>query len=305
MKPVAIIGKIVQTKPAMIVRKYSPEILTGLGIVSGIGATIAACRATMKVSDVVDERNEKMHNIRQQLETTDEESYSEKHAQHDRVKAQAEMVLDVAKLYSPAVGLTVLSVTSTLGAYGIAKKRIVALGAAYAAVSTKFKEYRGRVIDEFGKNKDRELLHGIRKEKVSIKEKDENGKTKTVKKEIEVIDPDKSVYARFFDDASRNWVNDPEINLAFLSAQQNMFNDLLKARGHVFLNEVYDALDIPRTKEGAIVGWVFDPSDPARDNYIDFDIYCIENQEARDFVNGYNPIILLDFNVDGIIYDLI
>ena len=91
----------------------------------------------------------------------------------------------------------------------------------------------------------------------------------------------------------------------FLRAQQQYANDKLIAQGHLFLNEVYDMLGLPRTKAGAIVGWVYDDNNAVGDNFVDFGIYDVHRETARDFVNGYERSILLDFNVDGVIYDLI
>ena len=90
----------------------------------------------------------------------------------------------------------------------------------------------------------------------------------------------------------------------FLRHTQDYFNDLLRSRGSVVLNEVYDYLGIPRTKAGAVVGWIYDEKNPKGDNYIDFGIYNIHDRAARDFVNGYERSIWLDFNVDGYILDL-
>jgi hypothetical protein len=85
----------------------------------------------------------------------------------------------------------------------------------------------------------------------------------------------------------------------FLQCQQNYFNQQLKARGHVFLNEIYDAIGLERSKAGTIVGWVTDGNG---DGYIDFGMF---EDASRRFINGIEPSILLDFNVDGVIYDLI
>ena len=81
-------------------------------------------------------------------------------------------------------------------------------------------------------------------------------------------------------------------------------NDLLKARGRLFLNEVYRMLGIDETKAGQVVGWVYNPDNPTGDNFVDFGIYNMQRERVRAFVNGYEPNILLDFNVDGVIWDL-
>ena len=113
-----------------------------------------------------------------------------------------------------------------------------------------------------------------------------------------------SEYARFYDCGNEGWTKDPEYNLMFLRQQQNYANEKLKVNGHLFLNEVYDMLGIPRSKAGQVVGWIYDEKNPNGDNFVDFGIY--DNKDGnRRFVNGYEATILLDFNVDGVIYDLI
>lgn len=287
---------------ALQIRKHAPEILTGLGIAGFITSTIFACKATSEVEDVLDEHKDEMEKIKRV-----EEDYD--YTKNEIVKMKSERLVktsfEIVKLYSPAAGFAVFGTTCVLGGYGIMRKRNAALGAAYAFVSGKFGEYRDRVKEQLGEEKDKEFYHGLKKETITVEEEDENGKKKKVKKEIAVVDPARgiSVYAKVFDEASTKWVDDANLNLAFLRRQQSWFNDRLREKGHVFLNEVYDALGLPRTSAGAIVGWVLDGEDS--DNYIDFGIYSIENQEKRDFINGYEPNVFLDFNVDGVIYDLI
>ena len=111
-----------------------------------------------------------------------------------------------------------------------------------------------------------------------------------------------SDYARFFDETCIGWTKDPEYNLTFLKDRQRYVNDMLKAKGHLFLNEVYDLLSIPRTKAGAMVGWIYDEKNAPDCNKVDFGIY---DERNLDFVNGYKNIALLDFNVDGNILDYI
>ena len=141
-------------------------------------------------------------------------------------------------------------------------------------------------------------------EEVSV---NEDGTESVVKKTVDVVDPSTiSEYARFFDDGCTGWTKDPEYNLMFLRDQQRYANDLLQSKGHLFLNEVYDMLGIPRTKAGQVVGWFYDEKHPVGDNFVDFGIYDTNRGTAnRDFVNGYERTILLDFNVDGPILEYI
>lgn len=291
------------------VQKHSPEILVGLGIVGVVASAVLACKATTKASNILEESKEKVHQIHQVAsnESIDDDMYSEEDKNRDLALVYVQTGVEFVKLYGPAIALGAVSIASILMSHNILRKRNVALAAAYTAIDHSFKDYRKRVIDKFGKEIDRELKYNIKAKKIEETVVDEDGKEKKVKSSVDVIEGIEgySDYARFFDDGCRNWEKDSEYNLMFLRAQQQYANDLLVSRGHLFLNEVYDMLDIPRTKAGQVVGWVYNPENPVGDNYVDFGIYDIRRQENRDFVNGYERSILLDFNVDGNIWDLI
>ena len=182
---------------------------------------------------------------------------------------------------------------------------MAAISAAYMTVDKSFKEYRKRVVDRFGEEVEKEIRYGIKAQQIEETVVDENGNETTVVSEVKAVDPNLySDYARFFDESCAAWQNDPEYNLMFLKAQQQYANDLLKARGRLFLNEVYRMLGIDETKAGQVVGWVYDAECPVGDNFVDFGIYDMRKERVRAFVNGYEPNILLDFNVDGNIWDL-
>jgi hypothetical protein len=172
-------------------------------------------------------------------------------------------------------------------------------------VDKSFKEYRSRVAERFGEEVEKEIRYNIKAMEVETTVANEDGSETTITEQVKAMDPNLySDYARFFDEASPCWQNDPEYNLMFLKSQQQYANDLLKAKGRLFLNEVYDMLGIDRTKAGQVVGWVYNPENPTGDNFVDFGIYDMSKERVRAFVNGYETNILLDFNVDGNIWDL-
>ena len=288
-------------------KKYSPEILVVAGVVGTVASAVMACKATLKINDIFDETKDTIEKIHECSENTAIENYSPEDAKKDLAIVYAQTGFKLAKLYAPSVILGALSITSILASNNILRKRNVALGAAYAAIDQSFKEYRNRVVERFGEAVDRELKYNIKTEKIEETVADpETGKEKKVKKNVEVSGYEfASPYARFFDEGCTGWEKDAETNLFFLRAEQNYANDRLKSRGYLFLNEVYERLGIPTTKAGQIVGWIYDPENPNGDNYVDFGIYDTHREKARDFVNGYERVILLDFNVDGPIIDLI
>ena len=289
-------------KSRFIVKKHSPEILIGVGIVSIIAGTVVACKATLKVDEVLAEAENNFEAVREVLEDKPE-SYTQEDAAKDRTIIYVQTGVKLVKMYAPAVALSVVGIACIMKSHKIMTKRNATLLAAYKVVEKAYDDYRERVIQDVGTDKDFEYRHGVKKETVTKETVDENGKKKKTKETISVVDStDPSEYSRFFDEYSTQWVNTPEYNLIFLKCQQNYANDKLKARGHLFLNEVYEMLGIPHSQAGAVVGWVIGED---FNNFVDFGIYDINRPKAREFVNGYEASILLDFNVDGIIVDKI
>lgn len=274
------------------IQKASPELLLGLGIVGMVGSTVLACRATLKMTFVLDEAQNNL-NVAKKLE---HEEYSEDDRSRDISLIYFQSGVKIARLYAPAIIVGAASIYCLRSSHNIMTTRNVALAAAYSALEKGFNEYRGRVVEKYGEDEDRNLRYGTRQEEIT----DPNtGRKKTVTR-VSLDDP--SIYARFFDQQSQEWQKEPEFNLFFLKAQQNYANDLLRMRGHVFLNDVYDMLDIPRSKAGSVVGWILS-DDQSTDNFINFGVFDGREQITRDFVNGHEGAILLDFNVDGVIYD--
>lgn len=290
------------------IKKHSPEILIVAGIAGVVTSAVMACKATTKINDILDQTKEEVGKVNDALanEKISEDVYSKEDAKKDLAIIYIQTGVKLAKLYGPSLILGALSITSILASNNILRKRNVALAAAYATIDNSFKDYRSRVIERFGKDLDRELKYNIKAKEISETTVDENGKETTVTKTVPVVEYEEpSDYARFFCEGCSGWTKDPEMNLVFLKQQQNWANELLKTRGHLFLNEVYDMLGIERSKAGQVVGWVYDETNPDCDNYVDFGIYDIYNERKRAFVNGWERSILLDFNVDGDIYSLL
>lgn len=287
-------------------KKHSPEIMVIAGVVGVVASAVMACKATTKASEIIDDTKDQMDKIKKVAATPDVEDYTEEDMKKDIAIVYTQTAIKFVKLYGPSVLLGAASIASILAGHNITRKRNVALAAAYATIDNSFKDYRSHVIERFGEQLDKELRYNIKAKEFSEIVTDDKGKEKTTKKTVEVADPNTySDYARFFDDGCAGWQKDAELNLVFLKQQQNWANDLLKRKGHLFLNEVYDMLGIPRTKAGQIVGWIYDEDHPNGDNFVDFGIYDMNREKVRDFVNGYERTILLDFNVDGNILNLI
>lgn len=310
MKKLDLVNTLTRTlgKTGLKLQKYSPEILVVTGIVGVVVSAVMACKATTKASEIVEDMNKKMDTIHEVSETATSEEYSEEDLKKDTTIVYVQTGVKFLKLYGPSLALGALSIGCILASTHILKTRNLAIAAAYSAIDKGFKDYRGRVIERFGKDLDRELRYNIKAKTIEENVVDENGEVNTVEKTVEVVNPNEhSVYAKCFDESCAGWSKDPEFNLMFIRRQQDYANEVLTKRGYIFLNEVYKMLGFQATKAGQIVGWFYDPENPDHtgDNYVDFGIYDIHKEKNRDFVNGYERCIWLDFNVDGNILDLI
>lgn len=311
MSKLAIVNNLTRSfhKTGFKIKKHSPEILIAAGVVGTVASTIMACKATLKVDEIKAEAKEKIDKIHAVFEEGHDE-YTQEDYKKDLTIVYTQTGLKFVKLYAPAVITGTLALASILTSHKILRTRNIALAAAYATVDRSFKDYRGRVVERFGEELDRELKYDIKAKKIEEKVINEDGTESTVEKTVNVaygIDDDPnshSDYARFFDDGCLGWEKDPEQNLYTLKCVQNYANDKLKSDGRLFLNDVYEMLGIPKTKAGQVVGWVYDEKNPIGDNFVDFGIYDYHRTKARDFVNGYEPTILLDFNVDGNVWEL-
>lgn len=285
------------------VAKHSPELCIGAGIICGVGATVLACRATLKLDEALSEYRETSQNInflRDKIDSGETNvNYSIEDAQRDKFILMVKTGVNVFKLYAPAVIAGVASIGFILGSHHILTARNAALTAAYTALSDSYKAYRNRVAEEIGEDKEMELFNGFR----TKIEEHVNDKGKVVKDKKLVQDGAYSPYKRCFDETNPYWRRNRGDNQFFLAQMQAHANDKLKLNGHLFLNEVYDMLGFPHTKEGAVCGWILDGDNS--DGMVSFGIWEGLKQDARDFINCYENSIWLDFNVDGVIYDII
>ena len=295
-------------KAEFTIKKNSPEILLGAGIVGFVGTVVLACRATCRADEVLEFHRKKIKDIEDAKEIADadpegEMSYDIEIYRQDKAIRYLKTTGSLAKLYAPTVAVGALSLACILTSRNIMQKRYLGVVAAYNGLSAAFEEYRKRVRDEYGEGLDKHFRYGTTYEELPVY--DENGKKTKEKEQVEktetgmVIPNDDS--CRFFDSSNPNWDKNPTFSMMWLRGQQNILNDILHTRGHVFLNEVYDALGFPHTPQGAVLGWI----DGEGDNCIDFGLYDQNKENVRRFVNGVDNVIMLEFNHDGVIWDKI
>lgn len=289
------------------IRKHSPELLITAGVAGIVGGTVMACNATLKVSDTVEKAKKDIDDIHEKLDngcTAMGAPYSAEEGKKELTAVYAKTGLQLVKLYAPSVVVITTALGCVVASNNMLRKRCVATAAAYATIDKSFKEYRGRVVERFGEEVDRQLKYNIKTKEVEETVVDENGKEKTIKKTIEVCEKEQSLwsdYSRFFDVGNPYWEKNAEYNRMFIRAQQQYANDKLRAQGYLFLNDVYESLGFEKTVAGQIVGWRYRPDDPNHDgdNYVDFGIFDYHKSDARNFQDAFERTVILDFNVDG------
>lgn len=291
----------VTSRLALKVSKHSPEICVGAGIVAGVGATVLACRATLHIEEVMADYRETMNNIdilKERAKNGEQfKDYSVEAAQRDKFVATVQMITKIGKLYTPAIIAGTVSIGFILGGHHILAKRNAALSIAYAGLQKAYDEYRSRVRDAVGEEKEMDIYRGVKE----IITEETNEKGKITKKKANELGAPASIYSRIFDESSQWWRPNAEQNKFFLLTVQAHCNDILKIRGHLFLNEVFDMLDITRCPMGQDVGWIYGEGD----SYVDFGIWDASNASKRAFINCDERNVWLDFNVDGFIKDKI
>lgn len=289
-----ITGKLaaLATKTIFKIKKASPEILVGIGVVGVVAAVVLAVKATPHAEDILAEHNEELDDMLEQkqrlannvLYSDDYKKSLEKEYSKNIAKRYIKTVGKLAKNYAIPFAVLLASLAAIIGSHVILSRRNLELLAAYKALDEAYKKHRestGQVEPD-----------------ISNAEHEEAGNSKG----SDISNTFASPYAKFFDELNPNWSKDPTSNMFFLKAQQQFANDKFDAQGYLFLNDVYDSLGIPRTSAGQLVGWF---KGNGGDDVIDFGIFDGNNENKRAFVNGLERSILLDFNVDGVIYDLI
>lgn len=273
------------------VNRFSPQILTAVGVVGGIASTVLIAKATLKLEPLME--NHVMGREVIADKTNHGEYESEKERKKDVTHLYLQTGLGLVKVYGPGISLGVASIVSIVAGQGIAQKRQVALVAAVKSAESALSAYRQRVIEAIGEEKEADIRYGITSETIE----DADGK----KTKVKVFNPNGlSDYVQYFDESNKNWQKgNRELNLLFLKNMQNWANNRLEARGFVYLNEVYGWMGFPEVPAGQVVGWMHKDFNNG-DGYIDFGWdNPVNAQKRKQFTDGSEGGILLDFNVDG------
>lgn len=303
--------KALPSKAIFQVKAHSPEILVVGGVAAIITGTVLACKQTPKALEAIKQNKKDIQKIDDVSANPEDYTNVDYHPEEDEV--QDKMIcyiqtgVKLVKVYAVPAVCILAGIAMLLGSNHILKCRWLASAGAYEALNESIKAYRKRVSEEVGEEKEKELY--INSTPIDIQKESEDGMPSVEKRNT--VDPAHlgSPYAVIFDEFNPNWKRDPSYNRIFLQCQQNYANDLLHARGHLYLSEVYDLLgykyepvsgrcDISAkaAKAARHLGWI---DNEQKTKQIDFGMFDAFNKRAKNFIDGDEPSIVLDFNVDG------
>lgn len=287
------------------ISKHSPEILMVCGAVGAVTSAVMACKATLKVNDILAAHQSSVatiHDVQDGKAAIKEGAeYTEEDAKKDLTTVYVQTGVKLVKLYAPAVILGTLSLGCMVGSNHILQKRNAALTAAYVTLDKAFNEYKGRVSERFGERVQHEIEHGVKAVEVESKVVNEDGTEETVKSYTDEADGVHSPYDLIFDEMIDRWEADAHYNKMVLTQIESQANNVLRNRGYLFLNEVYHMIgryssgESIYTPQGQIVGWLYDPNNESLQNCVKFGLDKMQGDRS----------VVLHFNVDGPIIDKI
>lgn len=287
-------------------KKYGPTALVVGGVVGLVSAGVIACIKTPEAVEVIEEANDDIEKARDDMKKGQGNA-------GNLVKAYACGCGRVVRHYAIPLSVAGLSIIAIFGSHRILVGRNLALGAAYKALNSSFKTYRGRVVDEFGEDVDRDILYGAKWDGYEIEDVD--GKRRLVPKQTgEFLDraPHDLYLVKFDEVNSERWTNNHTDNLFTLECAERYWTDYLRIYGHVTENEVRKYLGMKPVKGGGSRGWHLEktvlPDGTSAyitdgDPYVSFNLTSCPS--GRRFLNDPNePSVWFYMNCQGYIDDL-
>lgn len=217
-------------------------------------------------------------------------------------------ILDTVRTVAPAAIVGAATITMIYFSNSISKKRLAAMGAAYATLQTAFDGYKRTMVEALGKESVEKILKpklpNVGKSAEEILSSDNKSDAANVSDAVVNSLKALSPYARIIaEESSTCWDPNEDYTSQNLAAVQLWANRRLERKGHLFLNEVFDQLGLSRTREGAVVGWL---KNGEGDNYVSFgDFDASIYRVPSDNYTRIDSNFIVDFNVDGVIWDRI
>lgn len=204
-----------------VLTKYSPGILTGIGITGMIGATFMAVKATPKALYLIESKKE--------------ESEVEELTPVETIKT-------CWKCYIPATLTTVLSAACLIGASTVSSKRNAALATAYSISEAALREYQEKVVEVIGEKKEKAVRDAVAKDQIE--------RDPVTKSEVVIIDSNSNTLC--YEPLSGRYFKSTidKIKKAEIKLDRQMIQEM-----YVSLNDFYWEIGLDGTDLGDKMGW--------------------------------------------------
>ena len=204
-----------------VLTKYSPGILTGIGIAGMMGATFMAVKATPKALYLI--------------ETKKEESEVEELTSVETIKT-------CWKCYMPAALTTVVSAACLIGASTVSAKRNAALATAYSISEAALREYQGKVVEVIGEKKEKAVRDAVAKDQIE--------RDPVTKSEVVIIGSNSNTLC--YEPLSGRYFKSTidKIKKAEIKLDRQMIQEM-----YVSLNDFYWEIGLDETDIGDKMGW--------------------------------------------------
>lgn len=291
-------------------KKNSPELLIVAGIASAGAAIILACKETTKLKDITEPATKKIKELHDQIDESKTNQLIDPNISKKELKeTYAKTGWSLVKLYAPSALCFAGSVACILGSHHIQKGRELAMAAAYTTVNTAYKEYRERVKAKYGEDAEYDILHNVQEKEVEYTETNKKGKEVVKTRNEKFANDNPHDFHYLFDESNPYWEPDSGLNLETLLMKERCLNNRFRIKGYMFLDEVYKELGIEpgiigpnKMRAAKYIGWIYDPDDRTRDNYISFGLSDLEGNFTYDALRMKRQgerNVYLTFNPDG------
>lgn len=292
-------------------KKHAPKILLVGGSAAVITGTVVACKKTLEVPKLVEEVKTKSKDIHEAVgvmdvtspATNETRTYDEEDAKHDLTKLYFNTAGQMLKVYWLPTLLVGGGIALICVSHGVMSKRLVAATAAYEGLSQIFEQYRRRVIDTEGVEKDREYYFGAAEgEPHHYVHEEVPENVQKLHEKLSKVNPENPLMRVYDEVSSRFWSMVPIYNLCKVKEakslawirMKNRYNDL--GYGFIFLWEVELELGMVPTAASYQYGWLYNPRLGEEQISFGLEKGGIGYENKVDFLNGHSCNVALEFN---------
>jgi hypothetical protein len=228
----------------------SPLILTAFGVAGTVATAVLTGKAAVKATEIIRR-----------------EEYNRRVDNPDQTFLLNEQVRMVWKIYVPPVAMGTFTIFAIISANRVSTRRAAALAAAYSMSEKAYQEYKEKVIEKIGQNKERQVRDDLARDRVERNPVNDRNVIITGNGDVLCFDQTTGQYFESSMEAIRKAEN--EVNYKVLN------------EGYCSQSEFFDMLGLETTSISSEMGWNYD-------HKLDIDISTVMSKDKR-------PCLAIDY----------